>query len=149
MSKERPILFNGPMVKAILDGRKTQTRRTINPQPLLNYRPELYRTETDKFGCAKWRYDDNGTKDTIAYVQGPDEPSYIQCPHGAPGDRLWVRETFYTFEGPGSFARFKTGRVWYQADGLKTFKWKPSIFMPRLFLAWPRGSIGPLQTIIK
>ena len=59
--KERPILFSGEMVRAILDGRKTQTRRVINPQSLL----------------------DNKTRVTACY----------ECPYGAPGDSLWVRES--------------------------------------------------------
>ena len=59
--KEYPILFSGEMVQAILDGRKTQTRRVINPQSLL----------------------DNKTRVTACY----------ECPYGAPGDSLWVRES--------------------------------------------------------
>lgn len=74
--KERPILFSGEMVKAILEGRKTQTRRVITPQP--------------KDGL-KVRYNpDNG------YVlYGPEYlRSFVKCPYGVVGDRLYVRETF-------------------------------------------------------
>lgn len=70
--KERPILFSAPMVRAILEGRKTQTRRVVTPQP--------------EPGCI-------GTF-------GPGMP-FIRtggkshsCPYGQPGDRLWVRETW-------------------------------------------------------
>ena len=93
--KERPILFSGPMVRAILDGRKTQTRRVVK---IGSYRP------SGPFG---------------------DHAGY--CPYGKPGDRLWVRETFFNepnFHGVSA--------TWYRADN-DTFPgmWKPSIHMPR------------------
>lgn len=66
MSTERPILFSGAMVKAILDERKTQTRRVIKQWP----------TVFD----GGWPLADNRSK--------------MVCPHGEPGDRLWCRETF-------------------------------------------------------
>jgi len=69
--KERPILFNGEMVRAILEGRKTMTRRVIKPQPKSGgaiYDPSI-----------GWRF-----------KGGPNMP----CPYGQPGDRLWVRETW-------------------------------------------------------
>lgn len=109
--KERPILFSGEMVRAILDGRKTQTRRVVKPQP---FRRAICGTN------GVW-YD--------ADCINPGTP--IPMRYGHVGDRLWVKEAHYFFDGAGSFARFKTGRVWYRADGLKTFKWRPSIFMPR------------------
>ena len=62
--KERPIIFNAEMVRAILDGRKTQTRKII------------------KFPIG-WDYDENEFRKGI-----------VKCPYGQPGDRLWVRETF-------------------------------------------------------
>ena len=62
--KERPILFSGPMVRAIMEGRKTQTRRVIT-------RPE------------EW---------AIIEQFGPEELK--SCPYGVPGDRLYVRETW-------------------------------------------------------
>lgn len=74
--KEKPILFSTPMVRAILDGRKTQTRRVINPQPSKN----LARDFTSAEVTSAWR---NG------FIP-------IKCPYGQPGDRLWVRET-HTF----------------------------------------------------
>lgn len=57
--RERPILFSGPMVRAILAGNKTQTRRVVKPQP-----------------AGAWA-----------------APGKTSCPYGAPGDRLWVRES--------------------------------------------------------
>ena len=67
--KERPILFNGPMVRAILEGCKTQTRREIKNNPLLNA------GFTDEF------------------ILLPGNASAFVCPFGVVGDRLWVKET--------------------------------------------------------
>lgn len=76
--KERPILFSGPMMRAILDGRKTQTRRVITPQPVVYPNAVQFRT----------------------LIIGGTERSALaalasHCPYGKPGDRLWVRETFW------------------------------------------------------
>lgn len=90
-TRERPILFSGPMVRAILDGRKTVTRRVVKHVP-----PE-------------------GT------------PVHL-CPYGSPGDRLWVRETWFNSRGDDSMPTH------YRADDRiedLQIKWKPSIFMPR------------------
>ncbi|MFC7408749.1 hypothetical protein [Hydrogenophaga atypica] len=86
MSKERPILFSAPMVRALLAGTKTQTRRVVKQEP-----PD----EVD--GCC-W-VDLDGVHQ-FAWTIGEDQdihPSATQfsCPHGQPGDRLWVRETHY------------------------------------------------------
>jgi hypothetical protein len=72
--KERPIIMSGPMVNAILEGRKTQTRRVIKPQPSEGYR---------------W-----SDADKLFLLPGSRLGLMWRCPHGAPGDRLWVRETF-------------------------------------------------------
>lgn len=90
--KERPILFSGPMVRAILDGKKTQTRRIINPQPY----------EVSSVECGMYtptRIDRHGEMYPGAEVFGvwsdTDEEWGVPCPYGQPGDRLWVRESFY------------------------------------------------------
>lgn len=71
---ERPILFAGPMVRAILEGRKTQTRRLVKlPKPPA----EFYVSRT-------------GPKSHVVGVSIVD----VRCPYGVPGDRLWVRETW-------------------------------------------------------
>ena len=62
---DRPILFSAPMVRAILDGSKTQTRRVIKPQPSYP----------------------NMCESSLWFTHRP------RCPYGQPGDRLWVRET--------------------------------------------------------
>jgi len=114
--KERPILFSGEMVRAILAGRKTMTRRAVKPQPIAG---EGVRTCPH---CASdWAYTVNG---------GACSCGSVTNRYGNPGDRLWVKETFC--EKP-----FMPGIV-YRAtcdgiakDNMKGGKWKPSIFMPR------------------
>lgn len=89
--KERPILFTGDNVRAILEGRKTQTRRVIVPQPAAHWM-------NDK--NLDWsKYYVNGKK--MLWIQHPDHakrPSgkqELECPYGKPGDRLWVREAIH------------------------------------------------------
>ncbi|WP_257756699.1 hypothetical protein [Burkholderia glumae] len=92
--KERPILFSAPMVRAILDGRKTQTRRVVK----FNDAGRLL------FSGKQWHINDPGV------IKG--------CPHGQPGDRLWVRETL-------SAVRDQQGYIsdyQYSADGAKVLR---------------------------
>ena len=118
---EKPILFSGEMVRAILDGRKTQTRRVVNPQPTGGY-----------LGFIKERL-----KHWFKH-----EPSSIEiaCPYGRPGDLLWVRETWasHKYMDDTKPSEFTVGAqmlpVWYRADNVQSDergKWRPSIFMPR------------------
>ena len=124
--KERPILFSSPMVRAILEGRKTQTRRTVKPQPVKLSGPNL----------------DGLWSDTVLPVV-----RYFACPYGVPGDRLWVRETWCAWDtteediecdevegNVASLVERGIGRyhVTYRADPNRyANKWRPSIFMPR------------------
>jgi len=117
--KERPILFSGPMVQAILDGRKTMTRRVCKYQPSVSVR-KAGSMWGIKGGDALWHF---GHK-------------IVSCPYGQPGDRLWVRETFgvCTFCGKvGAYRATPTGECgdacW--ACNRTIEKWKPPIFMPR------------------
>ena len=115
--KERPILFSGPMVQAILAGRKTQTRRVVK----LRYGADVVVTNGQVWKPARVDY-----------------AGYVDCPYGQVGDRLWVRETWNRFEPWAGF--------FYAADdhsfGIGSdddqdhiephnIKWKPSIHMPR------------------
>lgn len=79
--KERPILFSGEMVRAILEGRKTQTRRVIKPQPTF----ERGAWSVPGFFCNT----EQGFKESLLR-------SEFQCPHGAPGDRLYIKEKWAT-----------------------------------------------------
>jgi hypothetical protein len=118
------------MVRAILDGQKTQTRRVVK------YIPDL--GEPENWCC------DNIDDEFFIRLAG-DYRRY--CPYGIPGDRLWVRETWTPHEKPsghvgilyradGSFVGIKNTKeavddwlkVW---DGAREHKWRPSIHMPR------------------
>ena len=137
MSKERGMIFNDEMVRALLDGRKTQTRRIMKNQPAGDYpdTPALVRNVGPGF---QW-YGSYG------------ESSIFNCPFGAVGDRIWVRETF---QGPlVSEELFEEYRAYpekfekpeyceYAADGGARPEycdlddnlrhgWRPSIHMPR------------------
>jgi hypothetical protein len=118
--KERPILMSAPMVRALLDGTKTQTRRVVKGEAL------------------QWL-----VRDKFAPAFVADPANYL-CPYGQPGDRLWVRETFsgpWCMEAqdgiaaapPSKWGEFS--RIWYWADGEPTQgDWtrpRPSIHMPR------------------
>ena len=92
--KERGMIFNGEMVRAILDGRKTQTRRIISNVGADNCIPLQKRTKT---------------KDGI-YTHVMDANIYGLCPFGKVGDRLWVRETWSDVNLEGAPA------VAYRAD---------------------------------
>jgi hypothetical protein len=104
----RPIIFSGPMVRAILEGRKTQTRRVIK-------KPEYFACLTGD--CPHW------DKKVCA------DEMQLQSPYGQPGDRLWVRETW--LQTPAGIAFRADGGDHYGAGG--KLKWKPSIFMPHQF----------------
>jgi len=136
--KERPILFSGAMVRALLAGTKTQTRRVVNPQP---------RILAGELLC--WN-DDALTDDQMA----------ARCPYGQPGDRLWVREAWRTADtldsmSPSAIAdkcldagyRKPWAPLQWESDGSKNKDWsgfgpgngvvvglgklRPGIHMPR------------------
>lgn len=137
--KERPILFNGPMVRSLLAGTKLQTRRGFNERMKKLMRAAAALGEVSHFI-------DEGRMQ-------PNDVNYVLsfCPYGQTGDRLWVRETFVQgwphddngcpdqFDEEGS-ERAQT--TWYRAtspdlewctDGENTepTPWRPSIHMPR------------------
>lgn len=124
---ERPIIFNGDMVRAILDGRQTQTRRPIVPQPV-----------SFRNGWYDWGYAVGASRATSpksvfwnaeAYAErGEAPPLAPYCPFGQPGDRLWVRETWW----PEMY--YEPCPVLYATDADRPpmgFRWRPSIHMPR------------------
>lgn len=144
--RERPILFSTPMVQAVLDGRKTMTRRVVKmtkDEPLTN---------------VSWGYTcftpDGYISLRGVHASGEYGESFIRNPYGKVGDRLWVRETFsegynYRYEGD---SRIKVPHFKYRADFVgksldgifvngtpkkpvkdqsDLYVWKPSIFMPR------------------
>ena len=128
--KERPILFNGDMVRAILEGRKTQTRRVMKTQP----------ANFDADGDIALMYEEGSeTAKTIG------EKPFV-CPYGEPGDRLWVREAHALLPRTAYRASVGTGtieQVEHPTDGYTAAvfrerfdrsgapRWRPSIHMPR------------------
>lgn len=120
---ERPILFSGPMVRAILEGRKTQTRRIIKPQPPDGAHPFFILCSNYEKDEGRWRFAAN--KDHLSEtVLGP-----ITCPYGKPGDRLWVREG-HALDGSQVF--YRAGHAEAESSGPRVdIRWRPSIFMPR------------------
>lgn len=139
--KSRPILFSAPMVRALLAGTKTQTRMAIKDQQI-----------GERFS--------HMTEDGLAHLEWLGEPScgagvwdvpeysaQVACPHGQPGDQLWVRETWsgthaYQNETPSERVSVMTpdgpmlrDEIWYWADGEPSYgDWerpRPSIQMPR------------------
>jgi hypothetical protein len=132
--RERPIIFSGEMVRAILEGRKTQTRRVVKPQPGI-------------------------LMENVLKHNRPEWP----CPYGKPGDRLWVRETFCGHWGvsnnyekrltEGEQIKQDNGtmstaslqnplHIYYKATygnetPLEWLKWKSSIHMPHATLGKP------------
>lgn len=113
----KPILFSGPMVRAILDGSKTQTRRIIKPGP-----PPCQTGDRAMYQHLDgWRY---------SGVHYPSAGDFEVCPYGQPGDQLWVKETHLP----------KASGIIYRADfdpleaaglGGMYGGWKPSIFCRR------------------
>ena len=128
--KNRGILFSAPMVRAILDGTKTQTRRVVNVPRMEKIGPASSDTPED-FGFyaegkrfSGWMVLARGIKSRGA--TNNDDAS-IPCPYGEPGDRLWGRETWGMHFGKLLYrADFGPQSYEYDAKG-----WKSSIHMPR------------------
>lgn len=141
--KERPILFTGDMVRAIIDGRKTQTRR-LSGLEQINFNPDI------------WINDAVGTDDkerfTASFESTITGSNFIaSCPYGQPGDILWVRETwrkYNLFDENGYFgadiidfaADNPEPMVMHDGDGFQMYNkkgqekmipFRPSIHMPK------------------
>lgn len=147
--KERPILFSGAMVRAILEGRKTVTRRPIKPAPIGIPAPP------PAIAGGSWTWKGQP-------LLGRKAEMLSQCPYGRPGDRLWVRESWWqagdwqaTYPEDDTGAWFGSKRIVYLADGAppnepnrhypsglrngaysaaepnKIWRHRPSIHMPR------------------
>lgn len=116
--KERPIIFSAPMARAIRDGRKTQTRRIVKPQPLRN--PNGFGLEWHG-GRALLRAGYGGGY-VHSDMESVERAMLACCPYGVPGDRLWVRESGW--ERPARTKKMlrQGADTWhlyyYDADGL-------------------------------
>lgn len=118
--KCRPILFSGPMVRAILEGRKTQTRRIVESNRDSERWADVQRCQhAEDAGDGFWGFTEE---------DGTGHCDSVRCPYGVIGDRLWVRETWRrngdAFE---YWADLHDGLEKRMGDA----KWKPSIHMPR------------------
>lgn len=131
--KERPILFSGEMVRAILAGKKTQTRRLLNPQP--NVRTVTLHHTTDRRD-GRWEFTARDSRGRVVYAFPVDRHSLraeIACPYGAVGGRLWVKETHAFF----SIDAFKYLEGPLESLGLRAYGGKP--LSPGCDLRWGTG----------
>lgn len=157
---DKPIIFSAPMVRALLGGRKTQTRRVLNPQPPAQPKANCHPANKPRHAapyldayCGEPRTPQNprGQGRDWHWWQVDDRPGPVACrsPY-APGNRLWVREAYDKIAS-------QPGAVFYRADyeakhgdgaGLG---WAPSIHMPRwasrLTLAVTEVRVQRLQEI--
>ncbi|HFT3529532.1 TPA: hypothetical protein ACHV5P_000878 [Klebsiella variicola] len=123
--KERGMIFNAEMVRAILDGRKTQTRRIMAPQPA-----------DDIERCTFPNPEAIGWKSSLRHKHGSTTAHF--CHYGKPGDRIWVRETWA--EAGAGAPDLKLYRANYPEHVPSHYenvppddeiRWTPSIHMPR------------------
>ena len=128
MTTERPILFSGPMVRAILDGRKTQTRRIVNRFGHIG--GQRFSRVSD-FGEGKKSQDDFIFRDKRGTWNEADiNDILLACPHGGPGARLWVRETWQCNAATDNDIVFRaTDPAW--GEEMDGWRWRPAIHMPR------------------
>ena len=150
-----PVLFNGEMVRAVLAGQKTQTRRPIKPQP--SDKIIRYARTRDLMADVWNRYYEEGYREWMGVLPDGAMTCHRDCPYGLIGDHLWVRETFVLedtdemptdgrpyreMEEPGEFGQLLVPH--YRATEPEPHivpldlsdsyddrtRWHPSIFMP-------------------
>ena len=141
--KYRPIIMSSESIKAILSGNKTQTRRVVK-FPKSVCKEWGIAGAQDAYGCTERDIDDPTHYGFL--VAGDMGYADIKCPYGAPGDGLWVKETWmaskYSNDGtrPAYSAKFYKADGWSEADFEKwkngwskmpPTKWKSPLFMPR------------------
>lgn len=118
--KERSILFSGEMVKALMEGKKTQTRRVINLPK------ERGAWEATTVGGDGSRFSNGTLAPEMPVLWNTTTGTCLGCPLGGVGRRLWVRETF---------ACERRDAIVYKADlsakDQSLWKWRSSIYMPR------------------
>lgn len=139
--KTQQILFNDDMIRALLDGRETQTRRLVTPQPV--FMPAGDGLPDSYFWAAKGAdnprsknagvYGDTSEMGDMAF-RGMLEDA---CPYGRPGDLLWVRETHHlshanavTYRADFNYNPFSDDECGEDCSMVGE-KWRPSIYMPR------------------
>lgn len=132
------MLFSAPMVRAILAGTKTQTRRVVKPQPPCGCSYSINGAQSHAL-CFK-------SETTTWVAPTPKSTDHrLQCPYGQPGERIWVRETWAAWSSFSDEADEVEGtaqdlvergisraHISYRADyQTHADRWRPSIFMPR------------------
>ncbi len=131
--KEHPIIFSSPMIRAILEDRKTQTRRIILPQPTKTINDWSWDAEpVPAVIYRRWPHRLIESRGRQKRSAGELTPAKIRCRYGVPGDRCWVKESFL-------YRNNNRESVVYRADldsevagmGAMYGGWKPSIHMPR------------------
>lgn len=153
----KPILFNTDMMKAILAGQKTQTRRVIKPQPrmILSY----IACSSERRTAGKWSYpseldwkmwEDERYKLPADFSE--EEKAQLWVPPVDADDTLWVRETWYKDAGRYLYrADYGENEHFYQSGNEIAMHWHPSIHMPkeaaRIFLRVKRVGVERLQDI--
>jgi len=136
---EKPILFNAKMVNAILEGRKTQTRRVVKPMAgeqkswltpsLINKVPHGYLTRGVSIYGWQMHHPKAGQFYNGVQIEKDSPLGWIKCPYGKIGDQLWIREIF-RLDGTPTY-KADTDDMYSRELKAQGLKWKPSIFMPR------------------
>lgn len=147
--KERPILFNAPMVRAIIEGMKRQTRRVVKPQPSRDFIPNVgayHRTMVNKRTGEAF-------PDRVIRFGASDENEDFPCPYGQPGDRLVMLTTWATekqYDGTKPSRLPDNARIWSLWDGDTKPEWcgrlRPGRFLPGRFRhIMPRSEITDVR----
>lgn len=130
---ERPILFSAPMVRALLEGRKTQTRR-ICKDAMVDHFGEAWPASSTTFDGKEWvaRWPEKLQGKTVSDGYKSPQEDRIRCPFGLPIERLWVRETWRRDDyDPAGVIYAADAPADALAETRGIIKWRPSIFMPR------------------
>ena len=131
--KERPIPFTAPMVQALLKARKTQTRRLLKPQPINSEIPGSWQWAPPLKHLRKLLLNEGA----LIEFRNPGSLILDCCPHGKPGDKLWVREAWQAWKEfnhlpPRDIPSHALERINYLADGNKwDARYRHARFMPR------------------
>lgn len=123
MMRERPIIMSAPMVRAILAGRKTQTRRVVKP-----HRGDDWFVIMDDDSGDLWPYRSDDGESCFVTIRDCLEEVELRCPYGKAGDRLWVRETWRADDAHDSVTMYRTD---VDDDYAGRVKWRSPIHLPQ------------------
>jgi hypothetical protein len=142
--KERPILFQGEMIRALLAGTKVQTRRALKPQPPV-HTVAVGTWHDPGPRLAYWAWTREGPPDRESFtagaaIEGIKNGDPLTCPYGDPGDQLWVRESLKPWTHDPELFAYAADDARVQADGYN-YPVKPGRpYVPSIHLArcWSR-----------